>query len=220
MAKNIEAAEAASPGKFVGFESEYYKAAEWIQDLVDMKHGSRDAETLKGNLGDSIKGALEGVKALQAEDPEGFNQLAKSAEDISVISPEGDLMRGSYQAIDMSEFAGRDNVFDAVKGHIVDRMEPATGLGDFDKGFAAQKAENKDLIDLYNWKETGKWSETASEKIKNLVDNYEELGKGGKDLGDLGKAAKSDRLEMMKKYMDLGRSKKITIPGPKGALQL
>jgi hypothetical protein len=44
------------------------------------------------------------------------------------------------------------------------------------------------------------------------------LGQGDK-LGDQ-TDMKSDRLEMMKKFMDIGKNNKVTIPGPKGALQL
>jgi hypothetical protein len=211
IAKNIEAAEAASPGKFVGFESEYYKAAEWIQDLVDAKHGSRDAEALKGNLGDSIRGALKGVKDLQAENPEGFDTLLKTAEDIAVISPEGDLMRGSYQAVDMSDFQGKDNIYDMVKGWIIDRDRQSDNP-------MASLDSNQDLLDLYNWKETGKWREGASQEIKNLANNFETYSKGGKLSGT--EYWKSERFELMKKFLDLGKNTTRQITTNKGVLQL
>ena len=51
-----------------------------------------------------------------------------------------------------------------------------------------------------------------------MVSNFEEIGQGGKldGMTDM----KSDRLEMMKKYLDRGRSSKVTISTNKGALQL
>ena len=46
-----------------------------------------------------------------------------------------------------------------------------------------------------------------------MVSNFEKLGQGDK-LG--GTDMKSDRLEMMKKFMDIGKNNKVTIPGPGG----
>ena len=186
-------------------KTDYLNAAERIQDLVDAKHGSKEAEAIKGDLGKHVRDALETIKKIESEDPGKFNKMVKAGENLAVISP-GDTY-GSLEAVDMSMFQGKDNIFDAVKGYILDTREGLDG--------------EQELLDLYNWRETGEFPEGASQKIKSMVSNFEELGSGGKDLGDtLGKKMKSDRLEMMKKYMDLGRSKKITILGSKGALQL
>ena len=106
----------------------------------------------------------------------------------------------------MSMFQGKDNIFDAVKGYILDTTEGVDG--------------NQDLLDLYNWRESGKLPDGASQELKNMIRNFEELGSGGKDLGNIGKKMKSDRLEMMKKYLDIGKNSKVTISTNKGALQL
>ena len=186
-------------------KTDYLNAAERIQDLVDAKHGSKEAEAIKGDLGEVVRGTLEKIKKYESEDPGKFNKMVKAGENLAVISP-GDTY-GSLEAVDMSMFQGKDNIFDAVKGYILDTREGVDG--------------NQELLDLYNWRETGEFPEGASQKIKNMVSNFEELGSGGKDLGDtLGKKMKSDRLEAMKKYLDRGRNSKVTISTNKGALQL
>ena len=181
----------------------FYNAAEHIQDLVDAKHGSLEAEKIKGDLGEKINLVLEKIKEYESEDPKLFKKLAKAGEDLAVISP-GDT-HGSTQVVDISMFQGKDNIFDAVKGYILDK----TG---------ASVDGNQDLLDLYNWRETGEFPKGTSQKLKNMVSNFEEIGQGGKldGMTDM----KSDRLEMMKKYLDRGRSSKVTISTNKGALQL
>ena len=189
----------------------FYDAAEHIQDLVDAKHGTVEAENIKGDVGEKIKLTLEKIKEYESEDPELFKRLAKAGEDLAVISP-GDT-HGSLQTVDMSMFQGKENIFDAVKGYILDTTEVATGLDDLDKGMASQKAGNKNLLDLYDWFKDGEFPEGTSQKLKNMVSNFEKLGQGDK-LG--GTDMKSDRLEMMKKFMDIGKNNKVTIPGPEG----
>jgi hypothetical protein len=206
-------AESADPNSMM--DRDFLNAAEHIQDLVDAKHGTAEAEKIKGDLGEVVRGALEKIKKYESEDPELFNKMVKAGEDLAVISPDGSY--GSLEAVDMSMFQGKDNIFDAVKGYILDTTEVATGLDDFDKGMASQKVGNKNLLDLYNWRETGEFPEGASQKLKNMVSNFEKLGQGDK-LG--GTDMKSDRLEMMKKFMDIGKNNKVTISTNKGALQL
>jgi hypothetical protein len=188
-------------------KTDYLNAAESIQDLVDAKHGSKEAEAIKGDLGEVVRGTLEKIKKYESEDPGKFSKMAKAGEDLAVISP-GDTY-GSLEAVDMSMFQGRDNIFDAVKGYILDTREGVDGN------------QEQELLDLYDWRETGEFPEGASQKIKNMVSNFEELGSGGKDLGDtLGKKMKSDRLEAMKKYLDRGRNSKVTIATASRTLQL
>jgi hypothetical protein len=164
-------------------EADLLNAAEHIQDLVDAKHGTVEAEKIKGDLGEVVRGALEKIKEYESEDPERFSKMVKAGEDLAVISP-GDTM-GSLQTVDISDFQGKDNIYDMVKGWIIDRDnqsgDPMAGLD-----------SNQDLLDLYNWRETGKWRQGASEQIKNLVDNFEAFSKGDK-LG--GTDMKSDRFE-------------------------
>ena len=208
LAKNIEAAEAAS-GTVQGFESDYYNAAEHIQDLVDATHGSKEAESIKGDLGERIKSALEWVKKAESENPEVFNKMAKAGEDLAVISPEG--TSGSLQAVDMSMFQGKDNIFDTVKGYI---MDTAKNSGDR----MAILDQNQNLIDLNTWRETGKFPEGASKQIQNLVDNFEALSKGENVTG--GKMMKSDRFEYFKRLMDLGKNTTMQITTNKGVIQI
>jgi len=201
LAQNIESELGPESTKFRrGF---FYDAAEHIQDLVDAKHGSAEAENIKGDVGEKIRLTLEKIKEYESEDPELFKRLVKAGEDLAVISP-GDT-HGSFQTVDMSMFQGKDNIFDAVKGFILDK----TG---------ASVDGNQDLLDLYNWRETGEFPEGASKELKNLVSNFEKIGQGGK-LGDL-TDMKSDRLELMKKYLDIGKNSKVTISTNRGALQL
>ena len=185
-------------------KTDYLNAAEHIQDLVDAKHGSKEAEAIKGDLGEVVRGTLEKIKKYESEDPGKFNKMVKAGENLAVISP-GDTY-GSLEAVDMSMFQGKDNIFDAVKGYILDTREGVDG--------------NQDLLDLYNWRESGKLPDGASQELKSMIRNFEELGSGGKDLGDIGKQMKSGRLEMMKKYLDIGKNSKVTISTNRGALQL
>tara|TARA_R110000751_G_scaffold245611_1_gene345608 strand:- start:43 stop:1083 length:1041 start_codon:yes stop_codon:yes gene_type:complete len=208
VAENIEAAEAVS-GTVQGFESDYYNAAEHIQDLVDAKHGSKEAEEIKGKLGSTIRSALKYVKEIESEDPKRFDKMVKAAEELAVISPEGTY--GSLQAVDMSMFQGKDNIFDTVKGYI---MDTAKNSGDR----MAILDQNQNLIDLNTWRETGKFPEGASKQIQNLVDNFEALSKGENVTG--GKMMKSDRFEYFKRLMDLGKNTTMQITTNKGVIQI
>ena len=194
-------AESADPNSMM--DRDFLNAAEHIQDLVDATHGSKEAEAIKGDLGEIVRGSLEKIKEYESENPKTFSKMVKAGEDLAVISP-GDTY-GSLQTVDMSMFQGKDNIFDAVKGYILDK----TG---------ASVDGNQDLLDLYNWRETGKFPEGASKELKNLVSNFEEIGQGGK-LGDL-TDMKSDRLEMMKKFLKIKKNSKVTISTNRGALQL